>query len=223
MDTVTAAVAILLSPGILSAAPLDTVLVLETAPGTEQPIGLIQPKHFAEGDRAAVVVFRRSSEVILPLTADREELARALQQAGTRVNVAVSGVPIDGNPTAGLAAAIRKGCAEFGPAAAGTPKRAIVVVFASEDPGFSASADALRSTVKAANARLYAVIVPRSDARDTPYDVRPGPARYPVPITGVTPYPAVTARLISKLAKDTGGKAFTGGWSFRDILTAARK
>jgi hypothetical protein len=65
---------------------LDVMFVLETSPGTEQQIGLIRPRDLKEDDRAGVIVFTRTVQLVQPLTENREDLAKALQLAGIRIS-----------------------------------------------------------------------------------------------------------------------------------------
>ncbi len=55
---------LLLSLACLRAQPLDIILVLEMSPGTEQAIGLIRERAFQEDDRAGVIGFSRTAQVL---------------------------------------------------------------------------------------------------------------------------------------------------------------
>lgn len=105
---------------------LDVMFVLETSPGTEQQIGLIRPRDLKEGDRAGVIAYTRSVQMLQSLTEDHEALAKALQGAGIRITV---GLYSDRSPAAGrglarggsvqsvtvdLSGALRQALREFG-------------------------------------------------------------------------------------------------------------
>jgi hypothetical protein len=203
------------SLGILSAQPVDVILTLETSPGTEQTIGLIRPRVFQQGDRAAVITFtNRAAQVLQPLTNDREALASALQRAGIRVGVGIGGVQINSNWTADIVGAIKQSCEELQRSEFSERKRAVVVLFGSEDPALRTNLETLKAALGAANARLYAVLVDRSAGeRGTP------PGRQ---VRVVQPFPASTAQLMAELAKDSGGRIFRGGWELKDILKELR-
>jgi hypothetical protein len=189
------------------------MFVLETSPGTEQTIGLIRPRDLKESDRAGVIGFMRSAQVLQPLTESREELATSLRRAGTRITVGVGrpGGLIDS--TVDLAGAIRQACSEFDRSDPAERKRVIIVFFTSEDPALSARLDALKLSLRAAKARLFAVVIQRVAAPEFP--ARPGINSYP--------FPAITAQFLSQLASDSGGRIFRRNWDLKEILTAARK
>jgi hypothetical protein len=87
-------------------------------------------------------------------------------------------------------------------------------VFGSEDPGLRPQLGALRSTLAAANARLYAIAVQRSDPNAPPLSPR----------TGLWyPFPVMTARLMSQLADEFGGRVFERNWDLKKILAEARR
>ncbi|MEX2264130.1 MAG: hypothetical protein WD696_19410 [Bryobacteraceae bacterium] len=203
----------LLSLGVLCGQPLDSMLVLETSPGTEHTTGLIHPRAFEGAGRAGVIGFQRTARVLLPLTEDRDELADALQRAGVRVGVGMGGVQINSNLTVDLVAALKQACGEFGRDDSTERKRAVIVFFGSEDPNLSANLDTLKAALSGADARLYGIAVQRVAGRETPVD------RW----TRTYPFPAITARLMSELAEESGGKIFKSTWDLRKILAAARK
>ena len=66
---------------------LDIMFVLETTPCTEQQIGLIRARDLKEDDRAGVIGFARSVELLQPITANRADLSKALQRAGIRISI----------------------------------------------------------------------------------------------------------------------------------------
>jgi hypothetical protein len=211
------ACALALSLGVLCGQPLDTMLVLEMSQGTEHATGLIRPGAFSEDDRAGVIGFLRTPQLLQPLTEDRDKLATALQRAGFRSGGAIvqgGRVRTASSTTAGLAAALLRACSEFGPGDPAGRNRAIVVVFGSEDPGLRPQLGALRSTLAAANARLYAIAVQRSDPNAPPLSPR----------TGLWyPFPVMTARLMSQLADEFGGRVFERNWDLKKILAEARR
>lgn len=201
-----------ISLGVLSGQGLDIMLVVDMSPGTEQAIGLIQPRVFGDTDRAGVVGAGRTSQVIQPLTDDREDLAAALRRAAIRVGVAVGGgLPININLTVDLASALRKACAEFEQDSSTGRKRAILVLFASDDPGLSAHLDAVQTALRTTRVRLFAVVIQRVDGQQGPLSARAGG------------YPVMTAQFISQLTKESGGRIYRSNWDLREILAAARK
>lgn len=205
------------SLGVLCGQPLDTMLVLEMSEGTEHATGLIRPGAFPEDDRAGVVGFLRTAQVLQPLTEDRDKLAAALQRAGFRAGGAIvqgDRVKTASNLSVGVAAALFKACGEVGEGGASERKRAIVVVFGTEDPNLSTHLDALKAMLSAASARLYAVAVQRIDPHESPLSGRTG-VSYPFPVT--------TVQLMSQLAGESGGRVFQRNWDLRKILADARK
>ena len=66
---------------------LDIMFVLETSSGTEQQIGLIRPRDLKEDDRAGVIGFTGTVQLLQPITENREDLAKALQRAGIRISI----------------------------------------------------------------------------------------------------------------------------------------
>lgn len=213
---------LLLSIGALCGQPVDSMLVVETSPGTEQAIGLINPGVLPGEDRAGVIAFGifRTAEVLQPLTEDRDKLRSALRQAGRRIGLAVGGrdrEPLNFNFTVDLAAALRAACSELGQLGANERKRAIVVFFAGEDPTLSAHLDSLQTILDEAGARLYAVVIQRTDE----------PSFLAAPRTGASslpkPSPVVTPQLISRLAERSGGRLFRRNWDLKKILALARK
>ena len=203
-----------LFPASLSGQALDVMFVLETSPGTEQTIGLIRSRDLKEADRAGVIGFMKTAQVLQPLSQNREELATVLQRAGTRVTVGFGGRQ-GGlvNSTVDLAGAIRQACRELDQGDTAERKPVIIVFFTSEDPGLSARLDALRSSLRAARARLFAVVIQRVAAPEFP--ARPGVESYP--------FPAMTAQWVSQLASESGGRIFKRNWDLKGILTEARK
>lgn len=203
--------------GALCAQSLDTMLVLETSEGSEHASGLIRPRAFSEDDRAGVVGFLRTPRVLQPLTNDRDKLAAALKRAGFRAGGAVvqgGEIATVSSLTAGLTAALFKACGEFGEPIDGSRKRAILVVFGSDDPSLSSNLGALKATLRTAQVRLYAVAVQRSDPNAPPQSPR----------TGVNYlFPVMTARLLSELAEETGGLVFERNWDLKKILAGARR
>src|ERR1044071_9691361 len=76
--------------------PVEVMLAMETAPGTEQAIGLIRARALQRGDRAGIVaVNSRAAQVVQALTSDPEAIDTALLQIGIRLGVAVGGVQIN--------------------------------------------------------------------------------------------------------------------------------
>jgi hypothetical protein len=206
--------------GVLYGQPLDTMLVLEMSPGTERAIDLIRPDVLHEDDRAGVIGFFNSVYVLQPLTENRDALAAALQRVGVRVGIAIGGPDrrqIESNFTVELVAALKKACGEFGQRGASERQRAILVFFAGEDPVLTAHLDTLEAMLGAANARLYAVVVPRINAPDVPKTTQTGE-----PILSV-PSPSLTAQLISQLAEKSGGRIFRRNWELKEILRLARR
>ncbi len=195
---------------------LDVMFVLETSPGTEQQIGLIRPRDLKEGDRAGVIVFTRTVQLVQPLTENREDLAKALQLAGIRISIGVqrtvktfprpSNEPVSGSQdgTVDLYGALRQACREFGDAGPEGPKHVIIVLAASEDPRLGGNLDSLKSLLAVSKARLFAIAITRGSERDYSF-------------------PVMTAQFLNQLAKDSGGRMFRGPWDLKSILAAARK
>jgi Mg-chelatase subunit ChlD len=198
---------------------LDVILVMEMSPGTEQAIGLIRERAFQEDDRAGVIGFIRTAQLLQPLTDDRDKIATALQRSGTRGGVAVGGPDrgqIGMSGTVDLAGALSKACDELSEHGSDR-KRAIIVLFAGEDPNLSARLDTLQARLSGDDARLYAVMVQRINALESPGMPRTGASRFPMPSAVITP------RLMSELAEESGGRIYKGGWDLKKILQAARK
>ena len=125
---------------------LDVMFVLETSPGTEQQIGLIRPRDLKEGDRAGVIGYTRSVQMLQSLTEDHEALATALQRAGMRITVGpysgrspaagrgslAGGQVVQGEPV-DLSGALRQALRELGDRGSEVRKRVVIVLDASED------------------------------------------------------------------------------------------
>ena len=207
----------------LHAQPVDLVLALETTPGTEQATGQIRARDLGDDDRAGIVVFHRSAELVLGLTEDKKRLARKLEEAGANVGIAVGindGAPLNRSFTVKLADAIQKAGNELsgGPA---DRKRAILVFYAGEDPSLAAHMDSLEALLESKRIRLYGVLVYRTDMAGPagmPSIGRPGQKQPEVIQT-----PVVTTQLLSRLAKRSGGKVFQTNWRMRKILESARR
>jgi hypothetical protein len=117
----------------LSAQESDVMFVLETSPGTEQAIGLIRSKELKESDRAGVIAFRESVQLMQSLTQNRDALDTALQRAGTRIAVGLgSGRGGAMSFPVNVAGAIQEACDKFGDGDSDR-KRVIILLFASED------------------------------------------------------------------------------------------
>jgi hypothetical protein len=201
---------------VLYGQQLDVMLTIETSSGTEQAIGLLRPRAFQKGERAGVIgLSSRTTQVLQPLTEDRDALASAIQRAGIRVGVALGGVQLDTNWTINLAAAIGQACEELQQSKSSDRRRAVIVLFGSEDPGLRAHLESARASLSAVNARLYAVVIDRS----TNQRANPLGTQVRVP----HPFPVLTAQLMSELAAQSGGRIFRGAWDLKEILKEARK
>lgn len=204
------------SLSLLHGQPLDVMLTLETSPGTEQAIGLLRPRVLHPGDRAGVIGFTGgATHVLQPLTDDHEALASALQRAGIRVGVGLGGVQINSTWTVDLVAAIKQACQELRRSDLAERRRAVVVLFGSDDPQLRTHLEAVKAVLGAVNARLYAVVIDRSAGeRESP------PGRQ---VRIFQPFPGLTAQLMSELAEHSGGRLFRRGWDLKDILKELRK
>lgn len=208
----------------LPAQPLDLAFALETTPGTERATGLIRARELDDRDRAAIIAFHRSSEVALELTGDKQRIERKLEEAGARVGVTLGvndGAPLNRSFTVDLGDAIEDAAGALADSSADR-KRAILVFYAAEDPSLSARMDALEAMLESRRIRLFAVLVYRTDMTGPPgmpSVTRPGQRRHPEPIQT----PVVTTRLLSKLAKRSGGRVFQTNWRMEKILELARR
>jgi hypothetical protein len=196
---------------------LDVMFVLETSPGTEQQIALIRPRDLKEGDRAGIVGYTRSVQILQPLTEDHEALAKALQRAGMRITASVYSGP---SPAAGrgslpgvqsvqgdtvdLSRALRQALRELGDSGSEVRKRVVIVLAANEDPTLGDNLDSLKALVAAGRTRLFAIAI----------TVVSGRGYF---------FPVMTAQFLDQLAKDSGGRVFRGAWDLKSILAAARK
>jgi hypothetical protein len=129
--------------------------------------------------------------------------------------VALGGVQLDTNWTINLAAAIGQACEELQQSKSSDRRRAVIVLFGSEDPGLRAHLESARASLSAVNARLYAVVIDRS----TNQRANPLGTQVRVP----HPFPVLTAQLMSELAAQSGGRIFRGAWDLKEILKEARK
>jgi len=187
----------------LSGQSLDVMFVLETSPGTEQQIGLIRARDLKESDRAGVIAFARTVQLLQPLTENREDFSKALQRAGTRITIGAAFQSVQGAPV-NLIEALRLSLRELGEGASEGRKRAVIVLVAGEDPSLAANLDSLKTLLAESEARLFAVAITRVSGR-------------------AYSFPVMTAQFLNQLAKDSGGKLFRGGWDLKSILAAARK
>jgi hypothetical protein len=201
----------------LWAQELDVMLVLETSPGTEQQIGLIRPRDLKEGDWAGVIGYTRSVQMLQSLSEDHEALAKALQQAGTRITVgmysgrspaagrgSLPGVQAVPSDTVDLSGALRQALRELGDRGSEVRKRVVLVLCANEDPTLGDNLDSLKALMAAGRTRLFAVAITVVSGQ-------------------VHSFPVMTARFLDQLAKDSGGRVFRGAWDLKSILAAARK
>ena len=200
--------------GCLFGQGLDVMFVLETSPGTEQAIGLIRTRDLKEGDRAGVIGFTNAARVLQPLTQDREKIATALQRAGTRITIGLGGGPgVAMNSTADVSGAIQQACRELEQDSAPDSKHAVLVFFTSEDPGLSARLGSLKEALQAARGRLFAVVIQRVAGPEFPR----------APRAQTYPFPAMTAKLLSEVARESGGRIYQRAWDLKEILAEARK
>ena len=196
---------------------LDVMFVLETSPGTEQQIGLIRPRDLKEGDRAGVIGYTRSVQMLQSLTEDHEALAKALQRAGISVTVGLysgrspvggrgspAGVQTVQRDTVDLSGALRQALRELGDRGSVVRKRVVIVLAASEDPTLGDNLDSLKALMAEGRTRLFAVAITVVSGR-------------------VYSFPVITAQFLDQLAKDSGGRVFRGAWDLKSILAAARK
>jgi von Willebrand factor type A domain len=183
---------------------LDVMFVLDTSPDTEQQIGLIRPHDLKENDRAGVIGFARSVQLLQPLTYDRQDLAKALQRAGTRISIGVHFQPIPGGYV-DISGALRQAISEFGDRSRDEArKRLIVALVASADPGLAGDLESLNALLAASEVRLFAVAITLVSGR-------------------AYSSPGITAEFLNQLAKSSGGRVFRGGWDLKSILAMARK
>jgi len=182
---------------------LDVMFVLETFPGTEQQIGLIRPRDLKENDRAGVIGFTRSVQLLQPLTYDRQDLAKALQRAGTRISIGVHFQATPGG-SVDISGALRQAISEFGDRSPEGRKRLIVALVASRDPGLAGNLESLKALLAASEVRLFAVAITLVSGR-------------------AYSSPGITAEFLNQLAKSSGGRVFRGGWDLKSILAMARK
>ena len=195
-------------------APVDVMIVIETSYGLEQSVSLLNPKALKPGDRAGVVAINeRSSQQLQSLTDKRDDVASALRQAASRLAI---GAPINSVISVAVARGIEQSANELERRASPDRRRAILVVFGTNDPDVSARITALRSALSSVEARLYAVVIDRTVGR--PPGLPPGSIGYRHPV-----YPVITAQLLEELAKDTGGKIYRRGWDLKEILQEIRR
>jgi len=204
------AVLLALTAGILSAEPLDTMMVLEMYPGTEQAVGLIRPNAFPDGDRAGTIGFTRTAQMLQPLSDTHEEIAAGLRRSGVRAGI--QAVPAGGAPqyTIDLAAALKMAIGDFESSGPAGRRRAILLLFASEDAGLAPHMTTLKDLLRVAQIKLYAVVVQRTNNR-------PPAGRPPAP------FPTMTAQLVNQLTDASGGKIYRRNWDLGAILADARK
>ena len=200
----------------LLAQPVRVVLTLDTSPGTEQAIGLLRPRAFADADLAGVItVSSGQPRVLLPLSANRDALASALQRAGVRVGARIGSIRVNDNPTADLAGAIKLACEQLTQYDRGERGHAVVVLFGSTDAGLGSQMQSVKAALGAASARLYAVQIDRAieQQRRSPLGVPPS----------TLPVPVMTAQLMSELAEYSGGRFYCRNWDLKEILQHVRQ
>ena len=165
-----------------------------------------------------MIGFVRTAHLLQPLTEDRDDLAEALQRAGSRAGVVMGGrgqARVYSQRTVDLVDALKKAGSELGQRGSTDRTRVIVVFFAGDDPNLSLHRDALRTMLRSADARLFAVVVPRIEEPEFSPVPQTGRRRFP------SPSPVMTTRLLSRLAKDSGGRLFERNWNLRKILSMA--
>lgn len=194
------------------------MIVIETTYGLEQSVGLMHPKALKPGDRAGVVAInQRSSQTLQTLTDNRDDVASALRMAASRVAIGFGGAPIDAVVSVDVAQGIEQSAHQLVErGGAGGRRRAILVVFGTDDPNVSSRITSLRSILSSAKARLYVAVIDRTASR--PPGLPPGTIVYRHPV-----YPVTTAQLLEELAKDTGGLIYRRGWDLKEVLKEMRK
>jgi len=200
----------------LAQTPIDLMVGIETSRNMEQALGLLNPKPLQKEDRAGVVgMLGERVRMLQGLTADRDALRSALREAGTRFGVALGGTDVIGPWTVDLATGIEKACAELDRQGVSDHRRAILVVFGSDDPGLRTRQASLRSVLKSTNARLYVAVIDRNASQPvTP----PGVIVRPRPL-----FPVLTAQLLEELATASGGRIYRRGWDLREVLQDIRQ
>jgi hypothetical protein len=215
----------------LTADPLVAVFTLDTAPGTEQAIGLLSPRVLEHGDHAGVVVVGTNEpRVLLRPSEDRDALASALQRAGVRFGAGLGPVRVNDNQTANIGSAIKLACQQLQQKDFDGSKRVIILLFGTPDPSLPSQTQSLKAAIGAADARLYVVAVDRSiEQRRSPSGSSP---RHPlglpswstrVPELQTTTLPSATAQILEQLAEDSGGRMYRRNWDLKEILREARR
>lgn len=195
--------------------PFDLILALDTSPGTEQSIGLLNRRAFELRDRVGVVSISGANvRLSQPLTENREILASALQKAGSRVGIGFGGAQISFKGSIDIATTLDKACKEIDQN--GQHKnRAILLLFGTEDPGLESHLSGLGSLLKTTGTHLYVVAINRDANQQT--------RRSTMSVPTLPRFPGLTAQLMSDLAKRSGGQIYRGAWDLRDIVKDIRK
>jgi hypothetical protein len=191
---------------------LDVILVLDTTPGAEQATDRIHAKAFGDSVRVGVISAVSPVRVLQELTADKKNVADALQKAGVRIGASLGNVTMNQGQHLDLAEALAMACLELRESE-GTPrKRAIIVVFAGDDRGLPPAAYRLKTALEASHAKLFAVAVTRYMT-----------SRSTMPPKADFPFPVATAQILSDLAEMSGGRIYRQAWDIKDILKEATR
>jgi hypothetical protein len=189
---------------------LDVILVLDASAGTEHATDRIRARSFGKDMRVGIVNAQAPARVLLPLTEDRQKVDDALRKAGVRVGGSFGRVAVTQGWKLELARGLSEACRQFRDSASDA-SRAIIIVFAGEDPELPAALDRLERELQESRARLFAVAVARSTSSPSPG--RPNKSEFP--------FPAGTARILADLAEASGGRVYRGAWDIGDILREA--
>jgi hypothetical protein len=200
---------------LASGQPLQVILALDISPGTEQAIGLIRSRLFQAGDRVGVVAFgTRGARILQTATNNHDAIDAALQKAGIRVGASIGPVQLNIPLTTDLVAGIEQSCQELTRSTSAESKRAIIVLFGSDDPNLQTQIENVKAALSGARAQLYVIVIDRSTiARQTPVS----------PQVWTPRFPSLTAQLLGEIAEASGGKVYRRNWDVKPILAELRK
>jgi len=216
---------ILLAAPLFAQSPgLDLMLLLENSPGMQSGFSPADLQQLRSGDHTAVMTFSTKTRLIQPFTNDQNKIQAALRRS----------VPHGFGPTgphrppkALVYGALREAAREFQslPADA-TRRRAVVLIFGTDDESQTPSLDELKSDFAMAQIRLYAIAVRRHDfahARDSRIETPPTiPGRTPPVPTDRAPLPLATLRVLRQLADASGGQASSDEATAQDLIGHVR-
>lgn len=215
---------ILLAAPLFAQSPgLDLMLLVEGSPGMQSSFSPADLQQLRSDDHAALMAFSTKTRLIQPFTNDQNKIRAALHRSVTHS----FGPTWPRSPKALVYRALRDAAREFQNLPADpTRRRAVVLIFATDDESQAPSLDELKREFAAPQIRLYVIAVRKYDfahARDSRIETPPTiPGRTPPAPTDRAPLPLSTLRVLRQLADASGGEASSDEATAHDLIGHVR-